>query len=173
MVRDMPPAGTVGRSYDWAMVEMTLSTAIPEDYRTFIATWGPGTLGGFVHLFAPHVLNKTVRLPSGAQTFNESYATLKSGHPDRFPLPISPNTGGLLPFAITDNGDYLGWIVDTAAPAEDWPVAVLAHGEGTPQHFDEGFGPFMASFVAGDFRPKAFPGDLYEDLPLNFEPYSR
>lgn len=109
-------------------------------------------------------------MPGAVFAFVETYATLKAHHPATFAMPIIPGPGGFLPFGITDNGDYLGWIIAPGDP-DRWKVAVLQDEDGMPEVTGMSFGPFILAFLRGNFRPEAFPDDLYETLPLGFRTY--
>lgn len=70
---------------------------------------------------------------------------------------------------VTDNGDYLGWIVGQGAP-DTWPVAIWADEARTAAVIDGmTFGPFLVDLVRGKIRPADFPDDLW-DNPWAFEP---
>ena len=157
---------------DWARVEVDLGRPIPADFRAFINGWGAGRLGDFLSPYVPAgpyhpaiVMPAAVRGPAG------DYAMLKSPHPG-FTLPDFPADGSLMTFAVTDNGDYLGWIVGPGDPGS-WPVAIWGDEERAAEVFDgESFGPFIVQLVQGGIRPAAFPDDLWDDSPWAFEPRS-
>lgn len=48
-----PPPGHGWRAVDWASVEQSLGLPLPQDYKDFIAVYGPGTFDDFLHIFLP------------------------------------------------------------------------------------------------------------------------
>ncbi|MFF7976017.1 hypothetical protein [Streptomyces sp. NPDC007905] len=61
----------------------------------------------------------------------EAYESLKSGHPQWYPLATFPAPGGFLPFADSIDGDYPGWLTEGDRP-EDWPLVFWS------RHADQG-----------------------------------
>lgn len=164
-----PPPVTVQECQSWAEVERELGVALPADYRAFAERYGSGEFGGFVWTLSPCTSNRNLDLVGTVKAQGRSYATLHDHHPANFPLPPFPAPGSFMPWAVTDNGDYLGWILSEGAP-DEWKVAVLDDEEGSPQVFDLSFGPFIAGLVAGHVQPDAFPADMFESLPMPFVP---
>lgn len=151
-------------SSNWDMVALALSVPFPKDYQQFIEYWGHGKFADFIHFFHPHTDLKALVLPQAVQGFVYSYATMKSGHPDRFPMPIIPEKGGFLPFAITDNGDYFGWIISDK-PTDEWPVAALLDEEGVAVDLEMSFPAFMISMAEGTIRKDIFPDSFFRKPP--------
>lgn len=164
-----PPAAPLGGEARWEAVETATGLPVPADFKDFVAAYGEGGIGGFIWPLHPGSANRTLEMAHAVPAIDAAYATLRDGHPGRFPLPSLPAQGSFLPWALTDNGDYLGWIV-TGRDAGSWPVAVLDDEDGTPERFDMALGPFLVGLVAGEVRPRAFPPDVFEALPLRFEP---
>lgn len=81
-----------------------------------------------------------------------------------------PEAGGFLAWGLTDNGDFLGWMVMGRDP-EAWPAAVWREEDGTPEVFEgTGFGALLTGIVTGTIRPAAFPDDVWNEVPLTMEP---
>lgn len=163
-----PRDAEAAQAQNWDMVEMALGTKLPDDFKTFQNIWGEGDIAQFVHLFMPGTAKKPIRYPEAAQAFVNAYATMKTGHPERFPLPLLPAPGSFLPFAITDNGDYLGWILDEGDP-NAWHVAVLPDEDGIPEVFAMSFSEFLHGLISGTVKPRHLPGDLASE-PILFRP---
>lgn len=164
----MPPQdpAPVAQTAAWSGVEEALGVSLPDDLKAFSTRWGAVSVGDFLTLYT--VLpgfHPVMTWPSAAQGQAQAYATLRAHGGDFYPLPAFPQTGSMLSFAVTDNGDYLGWIIDTGNPA-DWPIAVLDEESRQVETFDMGIGPFLLGLIKGEIRPRAFPDDLWDDLPL-------
>lgn len=164
MREGVPDAG------QWQHAETQLGVAFPDDFKQFLNHWGEAWYGRFFFVYSPASAAAAVRLPDAVEGPAQAYSALKSHHPDQFSLPHFPNAGSLMTCAVTDNGDYIGWIIDPAKPADTWPVAVWGDEDAVPQVFDGiGFGPFMVSLIKGDIRPEAFPDALWDTVPLQAE----
>lgn len=154
----LPPQSGNSMDHDWHSVELALGLSLPSDYKEFIAQWHGGGLSEFFWFFLPNTEYESVRYPEAAQAFVNAYAQLKSSYPDKYAMPMLPAKGSFFPFAISDNGDYLGWIVD--GNADTWQVALLSDEEGTPEKTGKTFAEFMVDLVEGklnlDGLPKSF-----------------
>ncbi|SMO45818.1 SMI1/KNR4 family protein [Paracoccus laeviglucosivorans] len=170
-----PPAiearGAIAQTADWERAEVELGVKLPADYRAFLDRWGAGSIGPFMHPYTPAAgFHPVITLPSGVTGEARAYASLKENHPASLVWPVYPAHGSLMSFAVTDNGDYVGWLVGPGDP-NDWPVAVVDDEYGNMQVFDGlTFGPFLLGVVTGRIRPEAFPDDLWNKTPLRFSP---
>ena len=160
-VRELP--GAAERS----AAEAALKVGLPRDYVAFAEAWGPAYVGQFFHVFAP--VPGRNGLVEKARGVTEALSTLKAHHPQRCTAPVFPEAGGFLAWGLTDNGDFLGWMV-TGRDPEAWPAAVWGEEDGTPEVFEgTGFGALLAGIVTGSIRPAAFPADVWDELPLTKE----
>lgn len=164
-----PPVSPLGGEAGWEAVESATGLPVPSDLKAFVAAYGEGGIGGFIWLLHPGSANRTVEMARAVPAIDAGYATLRQGHPASFPLPSLPAEGSFLPWALTDNGDHLGWIVEGRDP-DLWPVAVLDDEDGVPERFPLPLGAFLVGLVTGELRPEAVPPDVFATLPLRFEP---
>lgn len=174
LAEQMPPAAVEARTeadHDWTRAADGLPVPLPREFRAFVDRWGTGTIGGFINLYTPaQGYHRVITLPDAVLSQADNYAQLKENHPTRMTLPVFPQPGSLMSFGVTDNGDYLGWVVGSG-DADSWPVAVLDEEQRELQVFkDVTFGPFLLGVVTGSIRPEAFPEDLWDDTPLDFAP---
>lgn len=154
---------------DWTEEERLIGLALPKDYRDFLETYGTGTFArGFVMFAVPEPASGPGRLSTMTASFTDAYRSLKESWPARYTLPLAPAAGGFMPFARTENGDYLGWIVREGDP-EDWTTAIIASDEGRPQVFDVDMPGLMAGLTNGQIVPKAFP-DSFSQRERAFRP---
>lgn len=70
----------------------------------------------------------------------------------------------------TDNGDYLGWVIDRDLPLEQWAFAIWGHEEDVRKLEGVTFGQFIVGVVKGDIRPEEFPDDIWDAVPLSYQP---
>jgi hypothetical protein len=150
-----PPATPLGRvadAADWRRVEASLGTALPDDYKAFVETYGAGKLGGFVR----------VRAPGEADWQEWVTAALSRGRASRgdIPFPIHPEPAGLLPFADTDNGDVLWWLRE-GDPAS-WAVIVTEARGPEQDRFDASMTEVLEGLVSRELVCSVFPEDCLD-----------
>lgn len=164
-----PPVTALAPAPRWAEVEALLGLPIPEDLKVLTAAYGQGGLGGFLWLLHPGSVTPRFETVHAVAEFDSAYAKLRQAHPGAYPLPSLPKPASFLPWAVTDNGDHLGWIVGSKDPVS-WTVAVLDGEGGRPERFPLPLGPFLGQLATGRVRPRAFPIDAFADLPLRWMP---
>ena len=162
-----PLSAPAAQTAAWSEVEEALGVALPGDFKAFSSRWGAVSVGDFLTLYtALPGFHPVITWPSAALGQARAYASLHAHGGDFHPLPAFPQTGSLLSFAVTDNGDYVGWIIKEGNPA-DWPIAVLDEESRQVETFEMGVAPFLLGVIAGEIRPRAFPDDLWDGGPLN------
>ncbi|MEE7459158.1 SMI1/KNR4 family protein [Methylorubrum populi] len=144
----------------WPEVEHRIGSALPPDYERFIETYGSGRIGDFLVALNPFTANPRIDLIDHALHDPEGMALLKASHPDHYPLDRFPKTGGLMPFAVTDNGDTFYWV--TSSPPDRWPVLLYASRGPDHDRFDSPMTAVLAGLLGGRMRseilPAGFPG---------------
>ncbi len=117
--RIAPPAEAVDGRGDWEAVESALGTALPEDFKSLVESYGSGDFCSFVFLHTPFGDGELVSIALGLRDGHHDY---RSGQPENYPYPLHPEPGGLLPWGGTTSGDLLCWL--THGPPHTWPVVV-------------------------------------------------
>jgi hypothetical protein len=160
----VPPA-KLPASIDWPSVERDLGNELPEDYKSFVARYGAGSIDGFLSVFTPSGPTQWVDLVWRSCDHPELFVFRAEDHPA---FPAFPAKGGLLPFGQTDNGDRLYWRTDGAPSA--WTVLVL-EGRG-PERFEfkGSMSLFLENVLSRRVRVNVFPDDFPSTNPA-FEPY--
>jgi hypothetical protein len=128
-----PPEEPYKAEDDWACIEFALQTALPADFKAFIAAYG----SGYVHDLGfksdpptgtscdPYVLNPFDYL-GGNDFFRRVGSTIKyvgamhHDYPRTYPYPPWPHKGGLLNWCTTGNGDAFYW--RTEGTPDNWPI---------------------------------------------------
>jgi len=159
-----PPPADAPRSPELAPAALSL----PDDYAALASEYGPGGFGSFLWILVPGAANENLDLV--VQTERQLEA-LRAVRDDGEPVPYepAPARGGLLPWAITDNGDVGYWAVADPGDPGSWTV-VFNEGRGPQWHaYDGGAVAFLVDWLEGRERPTVFPEDVpYE--PGTFEP---
>lgn len=170
LLKAVPPPAMPFEVYEgpWEPVETFFGTALPSDYKEFVRLYGSGYFMEFLRVRVPRAWNEYARIASQARIITRIFRGLEPLDP--YPYPFWPETGGLLPFATTDNGDELFWL--TEGPPDTWRVVVWDRGLGEFETLDCGLTDFLAGLATGEILPKEFPEDF---LPceLLFQPHSR
>ncbi|MFJ4920165.1 SMI1/KNR4 family protein [Streptomyces sp. NPDC088725] len=125
----IPPAGP-RRSRDWAAVEQQLGTALPQDYKELIGTYGGGVFDEEIWLLDPESLDKGYNLLDEAKARAEILANLWQVEP-KPPQLLQDDGATVLPWAyIEGSGAMLYWLRRPGQNPEEWTTL-----------FNEGRGP--------------------------------
>lgn len=136
----------------WPAVEAELGLSLPGSYKVLVEGFGASSWRNFLHVLSPF----------DGQGWRCAAATLAADRelrrefPQHYPLPLYPEPGGLLPWAVSDNGDTLYFV--TAGPPDGWPT--LLKGPRAPE-FEVSFVPpaaLVLAFATGRLRSLVLPG---------------
>lgn len=141
----------------WAKFEEHLGTALPNDYKAFISKYGFGLLGDFLSVLTPFSENPNANL---AVQIERQLAALREMRRlgDVSPYPFFPEPGGLMPFAVTDNGDVLHWL--TEGQPDEWRVVVTESRGSDHEMHETNMTDFLASVLSRSRRCAIFPDGL-------------
>lgn len=148
---------------DWAAVEQQLCP-LPASYKEFVETYGLGKIDDFLIVYSPTAADRYLNLLTRGAIDLDALRELKSKHGDReVPYPLFPEPGGLLPFAIDENGDGLYWITEGAP--DSWPVVVNEGRAPEYERFNVDLTGFLAGILSRSIRCNVFPNDFPGDSP--------
>lgn len=159
LIRVVPPPATPGDPFPgpWREVEAKLGTLLPSDYKAFVQLYGLGCFMEYLWIWTPRAYTRHVRLEL------EASSVLKVlGEDEYFSFPLWPEPGGLLPFGVTLDGDYLAWV--TRGPPDTWRVTVLDRGMGYEEAhaYDCDLTDFLAGVATGEIDPPSFQSGMLE-----------
>jgi hypothetical protein len=143
----------------WPVVEAGLGLGLPGSYKVLVERFGASSWRDFLHVLSPH----DERSWRSATAALEADRASRREFPQHYPLPLYPEPGGLLPWAVTDNGDTLYFV--TAGPPDGWPT--LIRGPRAPE-FEVSFLPpalLVHQFAAGRLRSVILPSSSQEAEP--------
>lgn len=162
IVSIMPPPASpfeVLTQSDWPIVEERLGTALPDDFKEFIEVYGTGAMDKFLWIFNPSSANENMNLIDQAKIQLNVLSELRS-YGETVPYDLFPAQGGILPFAITDNGDVLFW--QTIGKPNDWTVLVNESRSPDWVSYAMPMGEFLLGILSHrlvcTLFPKSFPG---------------
>jgi hypothetical protein len=159
-LRGLAPAPSAAAPpVDWAACSRELAVALPEDYVALVEEWGAGCFDDFLWLLAPGHPNPNLDLIAQAGRQLAALVDLRrAGIQPPFVPRIS--TGGLLPWAITDNGDVCCWRLTDVVDPGSWTVVVLESRGPEWSGFEGGVAEFLAGLLGGGVRVSVFPDDV-------------
>jgi hypothetical protein len=163
----VPPPAAPSQAFrgPWEPVEAKIGRELPPDYKAFVRLYGGGYFfDDLVMINVAEATSPGARLESQVPLICGTFTAFGD---DRLPYRLWPEAGGLIPFGVTIDGDYIFWLPEGAPAA--WKVVVWGRGLGTFEVFDCDVTDFLAGLASGEILPKEFP----ELLPCDrlFEPF--
>lgn len=162
-----PPSDPRETSGSWSEVEASLGTPLPEDYKRFIDQYGSGAINGFVTVFNPFSRRPGLSLLEQSKQNLETLRTLHDAFGEPRPYELHPALSGLLPVAITDNGDVVHWLTDVE-PSK-WSIVVNEARSPDYEHFACDLTTFLAGVLRKSITCRAFPASAFDREP-DFQP---
>lgn len=151
-----PPARPVAASTegDFATVEHRLGTMLPSDYRRLILAYGDGVWQGFWYLLNPFSRNKNLNLLDQVSLTDPDFGSLwaereiRRASSESYPFPIWPEPGGILPWAVTDNGGRLFWL--TSGPPSRWSTVYYPSRDSEFETYGLPVGEILWGAISGE-----------------------
>jgi hypothetical protein len=168
----LPPTcpSEAGDPQRWPEIEERVGSALPIDYKEYICLYGTGSIAGFLWVFNPFTEREPIDLVSQVPKVLGALRTLRAKWGDReCPYPLFPESHGLLPWGVSDNGDWLFW--ETIGAPDEWTVVVNETRSSVYEHFYETMSGFLYRLVTGSLASRIFPPGLSREFPV-FEAYS-
>jgi SMI1-KNR4 cell-wall len=162
-----PPQAPVEASgISWLAIEENAATELPQDYKSFIETYGSGCVAAFLYIFNPVSSRETINLLKQIPRQLWALEVLAEQFGERHPCPLFPPLGGLLPFGITDNGDVLHWL--TSGKPVDWQVVVNESRGPRYELYSSDMTTFLLRLLTRSLRCPIFPDD-FPPTRISFE----
>ncbi|MFF4548905.1 SMI1/KNR4 family protein [Streptomyces sp. NPDC001435] len=154
---------TSARTYpvDWTAVESQLGTPLPADYKTLVETFGEGQFDGFLDVYLPPDLIRSV--PYGARPGPQPWEP-QSWEPDS-PLPAA---GGLLRWASNEHEQAFYWIIDGPDP-DRWPVYATNDDGEADSRFDCTATEFLFHYLTDRRHPFSIPVEFAAHWFLSYD----
>jgi len=156
-----PPANPIESDGSWSHVEQILGITLPDDFKDLIRTYGSGTIDHFVSILNPFSTRPTLNLLEQAKRQLDALRVLHDEFGEPNPFELYPAPGGLLPVAITDNGDVIHWLI-RGNPAA-WTIVVNEGRSPDYQQFDCDLTTFLEGIVTKSVICRAFPISAFTD----------
>lgn len=158
-----PPPSAVRK--EWGRVFEEIGTGLPVDYIRLVDIYGGGRLDNYLWVLEPDCPNRSYDLIRAINERAEAFEMLwEAGEPKPSQLEDAENR--LIPWASTDNGEFLYWLVQPQVSPDNWNVMVNeARGEEW-EYFPLGCMEFLVGALTGSIRSEIlssqFPLSVHE-----------
>jgi hypothetical protein len=173
LLKLMPPPSSpinTGNSNKWKNVEKELGVDIPTDYKSIISAYGSGSVDYYLWLLNPFESNEYISLLKKSRVLINAFIELRLQFPERYNSPVFPELGGLLPWAFTDSGVEICWIVGKGN-SDDWTVGIHNPANGTIVDFKCNAVSFMVKLLSKEIvDSRFFPDDFPQSCPTFVQP---
>jgi len=137
-----PPENPSHGDGNWDQTAEILGTSLPSDYVALLRLYGTGGFADEIMLASPFVTDNSAHDLAAHLNFLQLLRKngVLEGPPEPksiLPVPIFPEVGGLLPFAIDGSGIYYAWRTWGATP-DNWVTAVYNIRDDAPEEFQLG-----------------------------------
>ncbi len=158
-----PEAPTESQATDWPTVEDNVGAVLPDDYKAFVERYGTGIINDFLWILNPFSTRKYVNLLSQIDLQLSALKTLTQDFGEHCPYPLFPADEGLLPFAISDNGDVIYWL--TEGNPNSWKIVVNDARSPRYEEFDGDMTSFLRKILTREIECTLFPRDFCQGAP--------
>lgn len=142
-----PPESPIESIGDWDEVEQRLGRSLPADYRDFISVYGTGYIDKFLSVLNPFSAIPSYNLISAGRDHLDGLRQLRETRGEFLPYALFPEKSGLLPIAMTDNGDTLHWL--TEGRADHWRIVVEDVRAPETEIYEMTFTQFLTALIQG------------------------
>ncbi|KAJ5111322.1 hypothetical protein N7532_001857 [Penicillium argentinense] len=151
----------------WEDTEAKLQTALPNDYKELIDRMGGGYIEEYMHILEPNCRNKHYDLVD--MTDERTEANEMMWDIEEKPPELQIEGCFVIPWATTDNGEYLFWRCLPGQHPDEWTVLVNQGRDWTWEHHDMNCTEFLFATLTKEIRSKI----LYDDFPLARHVFAR
>ncbi|MFZ3492480.1 SMI1/KNR4 family protein [Streptomyces sp. 5.8] len=149
---------------DWCEIERVLGVELPADYKDFIHVHGGSNWDDYLYVLEPGCPNENYDLITWARNQAEDLEDLWRF--ERKPAELEAEGARVIPWATTDNGECLYWLVRPGLDPDRWTVMVNEARGDRWEHFSVSCTQFLASSLDGELRSgilsSSFPGAGHE-----------
>ncbi|WP_030731245.1 SMI1/KNR4 family protein [Streptomyces sp. NRRL S-237] len=146
---EIAPAPNRPRDKDWGEVERALSVELPDDYKELIRVYGGSYWDDYLYVLEPDCPNKHYDLLKWAKYQFEDLQGLWTV--EKKPAELETEGSVLIPWATTDNGECLYWLVLPGVEPNEWTVMVNEVSDRW-EHHPVSCTQFLASVLTGELQ---------------------
>ncbi|GLY80045.1 hypothetical protein [Actinoallomurus iriomotensis] len=154
---------------DWEVVEKSLGLPVPQDFKELINRFPPGRFQGAIRLSVPDDHGNGTELTGGLKFVLEDMRQWRQDEPERFPFPLYPEKGGVVPWACGSHGETFFWLAGGPDP-DKWQVVGCEFSEMRWEIFPMSATQFITGYVTGSLNSTLFAVSGIERP--SFEPFN-
>ncbi len=161
----VPPGHPVetGCQEGWVQVEQALGVALPLGYRRFVDIYGTGAINEFLLILNPFAEDPLSNLLKRGEVIRKDYITVRTEFPEYAPFRVFPEAGGILPWAVDDNGDNFYWL--TEGDPDHWPIIVYDSRAPEYYAYHQAWTDFLVSLLTRMLHCPIIPDVFLSDPP--------
>lgn len=145
---------------DWTTIETSLRLVLPDDYKKLVETFPPGRFQGVVKLIRPGDHDRSAAEYLGYYERRlEDMRRWRKDEPLRFPYPIYPESGGLLPWGVSQRGDLFFWLTNSDDP-NSWHLVTTVFDFSHWHEHQPSICRLLHDVVTGRFDASVYEADL-------------
>ncbi|ALC25065.1 SMI1/KNR4 family protein [Streptomyces pristinaespiralis] len=153
------------RRKEWGEVERCLGVGLPADYKELIHLYGGSNWDDYVYVLEPGCLNENYDLVEWAERQAEDLEDLWEF--EKKPAELEAEGSRVIPWATTDNGECLYWLVRPGVEPDRWTVMVNEARGDRWEHFSVSCTDFLASALDGELQSDIL-SSLFPRAPHEF-----
>lgn len=155
------------RSTEWDAVEGRLGVVLPADYKELIRAYGGSDWDDYLYLLEPGCPNDNYDLIEWEDQQTEALEGLWEF--EKKPDELVDGRSRVIPWATTDNGECLYWLVRAGRGSDEWTVMVNEARGDRWEHYSMNCTAFLVAVLEGHVRS----GVLSSRFPLAAHEFRR
>lgn len=146
----------------WMKAERLLDVCFPDDYKEFVSAYGSGRINGFLWVLNPASRNENIELLQQIEVRLDALRQLKSDG-EQLPFDLFPSMNGILPVAVTDNGDVL--FLRMQPNCNKWSVVINEARSPECEEFDLSWSDFIVALISNKIKSNIIPMSVFSVAP--------
>uniref|UniRef100_UPI0036DE0C98 SMI1/KNR4 family protein n=1 Tax=Photorhabdus sp. RM322S TaxID=3342825 RepID=UPI0036DE0C98 len=147
-----------GQKGKWPLIDNNYH--FPNDFIEFINCYGTGRIASFINIFNPFSENDDLNFFNQKDLIIEDFNYLIEDDKDYYRFSLYPNKDGLLPIGVTDNGDYIFWVISPTDNSDSWKIAIIASRSPEVEYRQEDLTSFLEGVLSKKIKCRSFPDNF-------------
>lgn len=168
LVQLVAPPARPSSLNDWGRLREELGFDLPGDYVDMIDTFGGGRYDEYLWVLEPNCVNRHYDLQRSMEERADAFEMLRE-FGESPPVQLSVRGSKIIPWASTDNGEFLYWLALPGVDANEWTVMVNEARGDWWEHFHLQCSEFLTGLLTGEIRSEilssSFPLPVHEFRP--------
>ena len=144
-------------NFNWDTIEKTYDIIFPEDYKLLLNLYGHGSIDNFFWILTPFCEDANINVFSQLETMKNAYGAMRDYLQTEFDYGYHPQSGGLFPWCLTENGDELYWSKHKGT----LKIVVFEARYAKKHEYEMGIIEFLYKLLSRDIICSAFPESLW------------